>query len=86
MFLLTYESYAYKDGTCLLTGDMEGILKLWDVRKTDGCVWSQQVDTCKPISNITTNKQFVQDEEGKYLAVNCYDDSNYYLFFFLHVC
>jgi COMPASS component SWD3 len=81
--------YVYRDGNYVLTGDGFGFLKLWDIRinnnnkitldTTKSFIFSQSLnpegeEKYKPISHITISKGYRNDEEGRYLGVNCYDN------------
>jgi COMPASS component SWD3 len=69
--------YVFRDGTRVITGDSKGVLKTWDVRG-DACVaeLSHHIEqSSQPISDVHTSPPLrAGGEEGRLLAVNCYDN------------
>lgn len=74
--------YASRDGVHVITGDAQGMLKVWDIR-AQKCISSTPNDTGKmPITHITIGRRrtdaarrAVDDyDEPRYMAVNSYDN------------
>ncbi|KAL1927911.1 hypothetical protein VTP01DRAFT_3316 [Rhizomucor pusillus] len=74
--------YASRDGVHVITGDAQGMLKVWDIRSRT-CISSTLNDPAKmPISHITIGRRrtdaarrAVADyDEPRYMAVNSYDN------------
>eukprot|EP00299_Pterocystis_sp_00344_P010011 c4383_g1_i1.p1 GENE.c4383_g1_i1~~c4383_g1_i1.p1 ORF type:complete len:441 (-),score=82.59 c4383_g1_i1:18-1340(-) len=69
--------YFYKDGHLLMCGDNDGWLKIFDTRKFDGHpITSLAVgtDRCAISSLCVSSPHTTSDDEGRYLAVNTYED------------
>eukprot|EP00053_Salpingoeca_punica_P007584 m.69073 g.69073 ORF g.69073 m.69073 type:complete len:455 (+) comp14223_c2_seq4:126-1490(+) len=66
--------YPYRSDHLLITGDAGGLIKTWDIRSLK-CMDTVLVDDLRhPISHMSASANQAADEEGRYLAVNCYDN------------
>jgi len=66
--------YVFRTGRGLMSGDSGGIVKTWDMRRLmsiDSCVSGEGG---KPISHVHCSRPARGDTEGKFVAVNCYDN------------
>lgn len=75
--------YVYVNGNFIMSGDQKGQIKVWDIRKTaTNCHIDTKLnsETASPISFLAVShpEQLGDNntEEGKYLAVNSYDNGN----------
>eukprot|EP00743_Colponemidia_sp_Colp-15_P005563 GILK01005984.1.p1 GENE.GILK01005984.1~~GILK01005984.1.p1 ORF type:complete len:508 (-),score=66.16 GILK01005984.1:60-1514(-) len=68
--------YVYRDGSYVMTGDSEGNIKTWDIRKRGACVSEFLNDESKkPITHIHACKPLPGETEGRFLGVNSYDNT-----------
>ncbi|CAO3697574.1 unnamed protein product [Rhizopus microsporus] len=74
--------YASRDGVHVITGDAQGVLKVWDIRSKQ-CISNRQNDhTQMPITHISigrrstdASRRAINDyDEPRYMAVNSYDN------------
>jgi WD40 repeat protein len=67
----------YKDGQSLLSGDSNGMLKIWDLRKDEAKQVIPNDVKQSPISHISVSKGSKKPiEEGRFIAVSSYDNGN----------
>lgn len=67
-------SYVFRDGSHTLTGDHNGGLCTWNVISQRIVDQFYNEDAHKPISCISVSSMSDRDDEGRYLAVNSYDN------------
>jgi len=68
--------YAARDGGWLLTGDANGNIKTWQLAdlSSPSLLDSVRNDSSRPISHLHVSPPLVPGEEGRFLAVNSYDN------------
>jgi COMPASS component SWD3 len=67
--------YVFRTGRGLLSGDANGVVKTWDMRKLQA-IDRQDIGGAggKPISHVHCSRPARGDTEGKFMAINCYDN------------
>lgn len=76
VFIETSCRYVARDGGSVLTGDSNGNIKTWQVGDlSHPCIVdSMKNDKSRPISHLHVSPSVHPGEEGRFLAVNSYDN------------
>lgn len=63
------------DGNRVFCSDSHGNFQIWDWKEDEKLLFQQKIDS-KPISNLQWMKGAKLDEEGPFIAANCFDNCN----------
>eukprot|EP01086_Lenisia_limosa_P010137 TRINITY_DN34095_c0_g1_i1.p1 TRINITY_DN34095_c0_g1~~TRINITY_DN34095_c0_g1_i1.p1 ORF type:complete len:463 (-),score=54.26 TRINITY_DN34095_c0_g1_i1:9-1367(-) len=66
--------HMYNNGVLVICGDSEGCIQTFDSRKTNTCLVRFQVANKDALSNLVTSTPSADEDEGRYLVVNSYDN------------